>query len=154
MDEIVILILGILAVYFLCYLLQAFSVLKCFRFFNYENKAFAFVPYASYYGLAMCLNKQKFKVLGGEVDIEYFKVWWLLSLIVNLMPIPFVAQIISVVIIIACLGTNYNLIYDYTSGYEEGTHEFLGYITIFCPIIFWIKMLSVKVPKLKGDYHA
>lgn len=124
---------------FIGYLLNSFCFKKMFKAYGYQHPNYAFIPFYRDYILADLTVTGDVQILGLNIQKKYFVWWWLLCLILSFFRY---AQILSVLILIYCLG--YCLDVAFKKLDPNHNSKALAYICAAFNIVMWFVVLPKK----------
>lgn len=129
---------------FVClyFILSAFGIFKVLRIYRYPNCWMAFVPYLRFYALAdAALYGQKYvELLGCSIPVFCFKFWFLLQILVGL--IPGLGLYLGLAIQIFGLGYVCGEVYQRIGHELKSNAEAMGYLSGWLPVIMTAKFLN------------
>ena len=150
------LILSII-IFIVNWILYGISHMKMLKIMEYENYWMAWLPLLHYYAIADCVMTVKLlnpkRVWNIQEQPDAFKFWWVLRILLPL--VPGFGNLLELAVSIACRGYCYNYIFSVTDGKSADDTKILAYLSGWLPIIAIVKYLFRKDGiRNNGNYNS
>ncbi|MDO4262246.1 MAG: hypothetical protein Q4C82_09215 [Eubacteriales bacterium] len=140
------LLLGIVAITIVWYVAFSYSHMKALNALGYSKPWLAWIPFGVYYACAEAVEPEDHpvQILGSfEVPGVVFRFWWVVPLVLTVVPISF-GSLITLAMSIIFSGSAYAKMYAVLYKTSEKEEQVIGCVSGFLPIVAVVKFFAMR----------